>query len=247
MDAIEILNREGWNDSQIGTALGSSSKAIRAMRKRRGIASVDTKYAPKIDHSKAFELYREGWSDGQIARHFGAHQTGVWRWRERHGLPPNVEQSPRMGKEDKRKIDKLLGRGMSARKACKRSGFSRGSIMRRSRKRKLEGRRATGITDRVLLKKIEDTTAIMSRIQSALGVKLPADILEQASQEMYCDLIDCALDADLIERRAASYRNEAFAMCGSKYGAVRLDEPDENGLTLLDTLTNDQWDPETGW
>lgn len=237
-EAIFLLNREGWNDTEIADAFGSNSRAIWALRKRNGVPAVGTKYGAKIDQAEAVRLHGAGWSDGRIARHFGADQSAVTKWRKRKGLPPNFLGVRHLSDETRKGVRKLLSHGATRAKVQERFGVAKKTSTTIRAKMKPEGLRKTGITDRALRARLRKLDRLLERLENAIGANTPAHIREHAVYDMYGDLFECVLSIDDIERRAPSYRAAAYEMCGDEWSHTRLDRVDDEGLSAMDLLAD---------
>lgn len=246
-DAIILLNEAGWTDVEIGHALNAKSSSIWRYRTRFGLDTVPSKYRPKIVHDEALELYEMGLSDSEIARKFGASRSAISVWRKRNGLERNNEILPPPTPDVQKQIKKMLVAGASRAKISEKFGVSVAYLSRFRGKMKQDGLRKRGMTDASIRAKLRADRTLMPRLNKAIGGNVPLHIREHAVHDMYCDLFDCVLSLDQIEKRAPSYRSAAFKMCGDTWSHSRLDEEDENGLSLMDTLTNDEWDPQEGW
>jgi hypothetical protein len=80
---------------------------------------------------------------------------------------------------------------------------------------------------------------IMHRIQRAIGTSIPPEFREDAVADLQLAVLEGRISPDQIETASASFRNQAYGLVGSKYGARSLDEElgDEgDGFTLMDTL-----------
>lgn len=101
-----------------------------------------------------------------------------------------------------------------------------------------EGLRKSGVNGSSIRKSIINDPKLPQRIETAIGSRVPADIRMDAVNQMYVELLDGLLRPDQIESVAHKYRSKAFEMAGFNYSTRSIDEQDENGLSLADTLAD---------
>ena len=236
-NAIKTLNDSGWSDGQIGKAIGCTSKAVWGYRRRNDISPV-TISVPKIVNSEALRMYENGESDAAIARKFKVDQTAAFYWRKRKGFPPNFSAAP-IPKEAERTARKMLKDGATRQQVADAIGCSPTTVQRVRAGMDSPHLRRTGVTNKCIQRRIRKDPGILKRIETAIGTKVPQDVREHASYDMYADLFEGVLSVELIEERASRYRNKAYSMCGSTFEHARLDAANDQGLTLLDRLSDE--------
>ena len=236
--ALRLLCEAGWSDIKIGRAFERSKTVIARWRKRNGLKPLPQGYRQKIDHAQALAMYGVGASDGEIARRFGATQSGATRWRQRQGLAPNMEKFQPVDAHRKRAARKLLRNGASRRHVAETIGVCVNTITRIRKAMGSTGLRPTGLSDRAIRTQVLNDHTLERRIRRAVGANLPAEIRYEAATELYVDVLEGRLARDRIETAAASYRNRAYYMCGSKFGPRSLDAENDDSWTLSDTLAD---------
>lgn len=235
--AFEVLHAAGWPDTPIAHVLHAAPCTVQLWREQRQLPR-NRRRRQKIDQAEARQMHAEGANDTVIARRFGVLQSAVVHWRQRVGLPPNVPQYPRLTDAEKRKARRMLRLGASRRQVADAVGVrSLGTIQKLRATMRDPGLRRTGLTNLVIRTRIGRDKRITSRIERAVGENLPVDVRSEATAELYLAVLGGEVSADFIEKVAPTYRNRAFEMCGSKFGARSLDEEiGEDGWTLLDSL-----------
>ncbi|NVD43503.1 hypothetical protein [Qipengyuania atrilutea] len=236
-DAIAFLNSHGWTDVRIGNVVGRTDKAICQYRKSNGIPAAN--YRHRIDDRKAISMYEMGETDGAIARVLGVDQSAICYWRKRNGLKANFTGNAPLPKHTKRMAKALLKDGASKTQVATAVGCSVYSVQKIRRGMTSPHLRRTGLSNKDIRHRVRKDTRLLEKIEAAVGAKVPQEIREHASYDMYADLFEGVLSVELIEERASRYRNKAYSMCGSTFEHARLDAANDQGLTLLDRLSDE--------
>lgn len=193
-----------------------------------------TKTQPKIDPAQALAMYDDHATDREIADRFGVDKSAVAHWRARRNLPTKNSIIP--SAEKYRKARQMLRDGASKQQIADETGMHPSTVQTIRRSMPKEGlRKAGAATNGIRYRAINDND-LYPRILRAIGASLPRDIKHDAANEMYVDVLDGRLSADLIEARASRYRTRAWNICGSNYGPVSLDAANDDGFSLGDVI-----------
>lgn len=240
--AFLVLYEAGWSDTNVARILHAGASTIRQWRETRGLPR-NKGINVKIDDVEARRMYDAGENDHQIARRFGMDPSGVVLWRQRMGLPSKYVCN-RLTAEDTRKAKKMFKLGATFRHVADELGIEGiGGLQNLRRKIDHPGLRRHGITNSMIRARVLKDPTVQGRIDRAIGPRVPTDIRLDAVSDLYVDVLEGRVSADFIEQQAPSYRNRAYDMCGSRYGARSLDEENDNGLSLGDMLADpDAWD-----
>ncbi|MEM1051152.1 MAG: helix-turn-helix domain-containing protein [Pseudomonadota bacterium] len=247
LEALRLLNGMGWTDVDVAHVFGLTSTTIAKYRAANDIPVAKTKYTQRINHEEALSLLTSGMSDRQIARQLNVHQTSVLGWRRRHGLSPSYRSGNAMPAETRRGIKKMLAQGATKDAVAAKFNVHRRTVQKIRSKMNAEGLRKAAVSNERLRNALRGDKDLMAKLNSAIGEKVPSHIREHAVFDMYGDLFECVLRVEDIEKRAPSYRSAAYKMCGDEWSHSRLDKEDENGLTLMDTLSDSGWSPDESW
>lgn len=240
-EAVRILNGLGWPDTAIAGALNVSAQTVCKTRKINNIGPVIRHN--RIDDKAAIELHSKGLNDQEISRELDVDPSAVCKWRTKHSLPAhNVK--PSLSDAQKRLARRMLREGASRASVAKAVGCCKETIQSIRDAMPSKGLRKTGQTDRNITASIRDDSDIWPRIEKAIGRINPSHIREDAVHEMYADVLEGRLSADLIEAKASRYRSRAYNMCGFRFGYVSLNAENDNGLTLAETIADPN---ETRW
>lgn len=234
-EAIVALNGVGWSDAKIGRALGKSDKAIQKHRRHRGILANPSKYNRRICQEQALELWSAGLNDAEIARQIGVSPSGICHWRQRHDLMPNLERAPSVSTEEKRTASRMLLLGASKRQAADEIGRSRDVATRIRRRLKGDGLRRAGLTNRAIRAQVLRDKSLYGRIQAAVGAGLPSDILRDAVDELYLEVLSGRISSTFIDSQAKRFRAQAIRLNGWDARQTSLDQ-DRGGWSLGDYL-----------
>ena len=237
-EVFQILYELGWTEQKIARAFGLSKSAVNAWKRRSGIPS---RPRDVIDFEEGHRLHAEGASDPEIASKFGVTQSGVVKWRQRHGLSPNISKIE-LNDVQKRQIKQMLKEGGSAWAIGRHVGCNRNTVLKYRRSLSSPMLRASGRTDRTNRIAISKDDEILARITKAIGQNVPEHIREQAIFDLYGDLYEGKLVEEAIEMAAPRYRSAAYKMCGSTYEHSRLDAENNDGLRMIDTLADEDWE-----
>ncbi|WP_324740106.1 hypothetical protein U8326_10050 [Tsuneonella sp. CC-YZS046] len=101
-----------------------------------------------------------------------------------------------------------------------------------------KGLRPSGVSGQSLRKAVIREENLPRRIEKAIGLHVPRDIRMDAVNEMYLQLLDGKLPLTEIESSAARFRSRAFEMAGFNRSTRSLDEANDNGLSLTETLAD---------
>lgn len=238
--ALRILFDANWTATDIARAFGYSVHTITVWRREAGIECS----RPKIDDRQARNLHAMGLSDHQIGKEIGIGQCSVTRWRNSRGLSANFPRgrSPAFV-ANRRKAMQLIRLGASKDKIASILGIHRRTIQNYRRDVKDGAPRGSGISDTNLRKAALKDKSLARRIETAIGSHVPAHIRADATSDLFVDVLDGLVSSKMIEVAAPSYRSRAYDMCGSKFGARRLDEEIGEDWTLGDTLADpDAWE-----
>lgn len=189
---------------------------------------------PKIQHKEAYGMYLRGATDGEIAARFGVFKASAQKWRKRHGLP--TKNLTALTDQKVRRARSMLREGASIAQVAAAIESGQRAIERLRRKMPSEGLRRAGQNGARIRSAIITNADLYPRILRAVGPGLPRDVKHDAANEMYVDVLDGRLSADLIEARASRYRNRAWSICGSNYGPVSLDAANDDDLSLGDLV-----------
>lgn len=193
-------------------------------------------FTPKIDNVQALAMYCDGASDAVIARAFGVTPRGAAQWRERCRLPAGPSKSTCLPKEQIRRAKSLLKGGFTIMQVAAEVGISDFSVKRIRREMKTKGAfegRGNVQAQRSL---VQRDASLPSRIEKAIGLRVPRDIRMEAVNDMYLALLEGRITLDQIESAAPRFRSRAFSMTCFNYSGPSLDEDNDNGLSLAETL-----------
>lgn len=243
-DAAMLLYRAGWRDAQIAPAMSVCTATVGKWRRTNGLTPHRTF---KIDQARCMELYRSGANDHVIATEFGVNDSAICRWRQRRDLPSNIPQF-RLDASQKRKARALLRRGASRRQVADALGIeSKTSIQKvRDAMRDREGLRQTGhtvVADRRRALR-QNPECLLQRISTAIGTRVAPDIAADATNEIYLAILEGLLPVEEIEARAHQMLGQTIGRFASKFGPLSLDEPNADGLCLVDCLADDRAEAE---
>lgn len=238
-EAFLVLYELGWNDKKIAEAFSLARNSVAYWREKMGLPSRNR--ANIIDEQGGREMHRGGASDPEIAKRYGVTQSGVVKWRKRRSLPANI---PRPGIDDasERKIRKMLAQGASSSAIQRELGHSKPCILARRKGVKSPHLRQSGVSDKSLRLRANKRPDLIDRIRVAIGDRVPQTVRDHAVMDLFGDLYDGLLIEDAIESVAPSYRSRAYAMCGSAYEHSRLDADNNDGLRLIDTIADENWE-----
>lgn len=235
VEAFIALHSAGWADSRIGAALAVRPEQVRTWRDERGLQKNPGR-SVKIDETEGRAMHAAGANDHQIARRFSVLPSAVVYWRQRRGLAPNAPSQTKPP-EVRRKAKKMLRLGATRKQVAEACGLHIASVQAYRCKMNDPGLRRTGLTNLNIRSQVVKDARVVRRIERAVGVGLPPDVLSEATSSLYLAVLDGLVAVDLIEKVAPSYRNRAYEMCGSKFGPVSLDEEiGDDGWTLMDSL-----------
>lgn len=189
---------------------------------------------PKIRHGEALAMYDAGANDNEIALRFHALPSAVAHWRSRHGLPSKHFKG--LSASQRRQAMRMLRDGATRQQVSDTIGVCKAAIQRIRKSMPSEGLRSTGINQYTIRAQVLNNNDLYPRILRAVGSGLPRDVKHDAANEMYVDVLDGKLSADLIEARASRYRNRAWSICGSNYGPVSLDAANDDDFSLGDLI-----------
>lgn len=189
---------------------------------------------PKIRHGEALAMYDAGANDNEIALRFHALPSAVAHWRSRHGLPSKHFKG--LSASQRRQAMRMLRDGATRQQVSDTIGVCKAAIQHIRKSMPSEGLRSTGINQYTIRAQVLNNNDLYPRILRAVGSGLPRDVKHDAANEMYVDVLDGKLSADLIEARASRYRNRAWSICGSNYGPVSLDAANDDDFSLGDLV-----------
>lgn len=233
--AFHILYEARWTDARIGRALGRCTNSIRLWRNQEGLIGNNVRRA-KIEEVAFLELYRSGASDGAIGRHFETGSNAIGQWRKKRGLPPNIEQKKGLDRQSVAKVNKMLREGASRSQAREATGVGKQSVANLSNKLSGQQLRPKGQNTSAIRAAVLRDTSILPRIKRAVGRFAPPEVVEDAVSDLYLAVLEGKLSVELIEAKAAAFRNKAYGDLGSKYGMRSIDEENEEGFSIADRI-----------
>lgn len=195
-------------------------------------------FNPKIDSARALAMYDEGASDREIAVAFGVTASGVCLWRKRHGLARVACNDNRLTLAQIRQAKNMLRHGATRAQIAGHLGISQSSVQTLRRGMDDLSLRRTGVSNTSIRNAVIADEGLLARIEKAIGLRVPRDIRMDAANEMYLDLLEGALPIDQVERAAPRYRSRAFGLNGFNHSTRSIDEQDESGFSLADTLAD---------
>ena len=238
-DAFLVLYENGWSDRKIAQAFSIASPTVAYWRTKAGIPAQQR--ARLIDEVEGRQMHSAGVSDPDIAKRFGVTQSGVVKWRQRRGLPANIPR-PDIDDESERKIRKMLTQGASSSAIQRALGHCKPAILARRKKVRSPHLRQTGVSDQSLRQRADKRPDLIQRIRAAIGERIPEAVRHHAVMDLFGDLYEGLLVEDAIESAAPSYRSRAYAMCGSSFEHSRLDAENDDGLRMIDTIADENWE-----
>lgn len=195
-------------------------------------------FAQKIDSARALAMYDEGASDAVIAKACGVSASGICYWRRKHGLPRTACNDNRLTSSQIRQAKNMLRNGATRAQVAAYLGISVTAVQRLRREMSTTGLRPTGVCGITIRKAVIKDEDLPRRIEKAIGMRVPRDIRLEAVNDMYLELLDGRLRVDQIESAAPRFRSRAFSMNCFNYSTRSINEEDENGFSIADTLAD---------
>lgn len=195
-------------------------------------------FVPKIDSVRALAMYDAGASDNAIANAFGVTRSGVCYWRRRHGLRRVACNDDRLTPSQIRQAKNMLRNGATRAQVAAYVGISSSSVQEIRREMDQKGLRQSGINGPSIRNAVIADKGLPRRIEKAIGLHVPRDVRMDAVNEMYLELLEGKLPVAEIERSAARFRSKAFEMAGFNRSTRSLDEANDNGFSLTETIAD---------
>lgn len=233
-DAIRVLHGAGFTDGHISSALRIGKGVVEHWRDARSLPAAPP-YRPKVDYGSVEALYKAGNCDGDIAELLKIDRSSVCRWRQSKGLPPRL-QGVALSSEQRTTARRMLKLGASKDQVAEAIKCNRMTIQRMRRRMPDTGLRSPGVSNDSLRRRVLGDRSFMQRIAAAIGTTIPEEQRQDAILDLYADALAGLVLPENIEAAAASYRNRAMSMCGSRYGPRSIDEEIADGLSLGDLI-----------
>ncbi len=97
------------------------------------------------------------------------------------------------------------------------------------------GLRKSGLSNRAIRAQVLKDTSIYPAIEAAVGKGLPPDIIRDAVDELYLEILSGRISRIFIQEQANKFRARAIRMNFGEYGSISLEE-DRGGWNLKDRL-----------
>lgn len=236
--AWTILHATGWTDYKIARAFEIGESAVRRWRGAQSLPPNGVRKIANVDYGVVLRLYRDGHNDHEIAREVGIDPSTICKWRRSKGLPAQKSADPSLDAAAVRKAKKMLRLGATKEQVAAEISVHKRTIQRIRSKMSDAGLRKHGLNTLAVQRQARAGSSLLTRIENAIGKKVPSNVRYEAALALYTEVLEGRIAPDYIEQQAPRFRNEAWSLCGSRFGPRSLDEENDDGWSLGDALAD---------